>query len=62
MEKRFERIYVQNSITKSIEVLLDKSTGVQYLFCQSGYSGGAGLTPLLDSEGKPIIHIPEDLE
>ena len=33
-------------------VLLDKSTGVQYLFVQSGYAGG--LCPLLDKEGKPL--------
>ena len=34
-------------------VIVDKETGVNYLFVHSGYSGG--LTPLLDSEGKPII-------
>lgn len=34
-------------------VVVDKETGVNYLFFQRGYSGG--LTPLLDSDGKPII-------
>ena len=34
-------------------VLVDKKTGVTYLFIRSGY--GAGLTPLLDRDGKPVI-------
>ena len=33
--------------------VVDKETGVNYLFFQRGYGGG--LTPLLDSDGKPII-------
>ena len=40
-------------------VLVDKVTGVNYLFVSSGYAGG--LTPLLDREGKPIItSVPRD--
>ena len=40
-------------------ILVDKVTGVNYLFVQSGYAGG--LTPLLDRDGKPIITtIPRD--
>ena len=34
-------------------VIIDKETGVNYLFVACGYGGG--LTPLLDSDGKPII-------
>ena len=34
-------------------VSVDKETGVNYLFVACGYGGG--LTPLLDSDGKPII-------
>ena len=34
-------------------ICIDKQTGVNYLFVQSGYAGG--LTPLLDRDGKPII-------
>lgn len=51
-EKRFEKVYSQGAIDV-MEVWIDKQTGVNYLFLQSGYSGG--LTPLLDREGKPII-------
>ena len=36
-----------------MKVIVDRETGVNYLFIQSGYAGG--LTPLLDAEGKPII-------
>ena len=34
-------------------VIVDKETGVNYLFVACGYGGG--LTPLQDSDGKPII-------
>ena len=34
-------------------IIVDKETGVNYLYVHRGYSGG--LTPLLDSDGKPII-------
>ena len=51
-EERFVRIYSQGKIDY-IEILVDKETGVNYLYRQSGYSGG--LTPLLDKDGKPVI-------
>ena len=35
------------------QILVDKETGVNYLCWKSGY--GAGVTPLLDSEGKVIV-------
>ena len=52
---RFEITYKQgNALIKGLElVLVDKETGVNYLFVQSGYAGG--LTPILDAEGKPVI-------
>ena len=34
-------------------VLVDKQTGVNYLYAASGYSGG--LTVLLDAQGKPVV-------
>ena len=34
-------------------VIIDKETGVNYLYVCRGYGGG--LTPLLDANGKPII-------
>lgn len=49
---RFEKIYSQGKMT-SMEIWVDKETGVNYLFRQSGYAGG--MTVLLDREGKPVI-------
>ena len=51
-DERFERIYSQGKLT-SMEIWVDKETGVNYLFYQSGYAGG--MTVLLDKEGKPVI-------
>lgn len=51
-EKRFEKVYSQGALDIT-QILVDKETGVNYLFCQSGNAGG--LTPLLDREGKPVI-------
>ena len=51
-DERFEKIYSQGKLT-SMEIWVDKETGVNYLFCQSGYAGG--MTVLLDKEGKPVI-------
>ena len=51
-DKRFEVVYSQG-ISTATEIWVDKETGVHYLYHKSGYSGG--LTPLLDSEGKPVI-------
>ena len=34
-------------------VLVDRETGVNYLWTASGYAGG--LTVLLDAEGKPVV-------
>ena len=35
------------------QLLVDRQTGVTYLFISAGY--GAGLTPLLDAQGRPVI-------
>ncbi len=49
---RFEKIYSQGKVITT-QIWVDKVTGVNYLYHDSGYAGG--LTPLLDREGKPII-------
>ena len=41
------------SLMTDAVVIVVKETGVNYLFAHRGYGGG--LTPLLDSDGKPII-------
>ncbi len=50
-DKRFEKIYSQGM--GSMEIWVDKETGVNYLYRQSGYAGG--MTVLLDKDGKPVI-------
>ena len=52
---RFEIVYKEgNALVTGLKmVLVDKETGVNYLFVQSGYAGG--LTPLLDADGKPVV-------
>ena len=54
MEKneRFEQVYTQGMLS-TMEIWVDRETGVNYLFRTSGYAGG--LTPLLDRDGKPVI-------
>jgi len=54
--KRFEIILKEGSALSDagqIMVLVDKETGVNYLWMKSGYAGG--LTPLLEADGKPIV-------
>ena len=50
-DKRFIKTYSQGM--GSMEIWVDRETGVNYIFHQSGYAGG--LTPLLDRDGKPVI-------
>ena len=49
---RFEKIYTQGVLSVT-EIWVDKETGVNYIFHQSGYAGG--ITPLLGKDGKPVI-------
>ncbi len=52
MKSRFRKIYSQGALNR-LEIWLDTETGVNYLYQQSGYSGG--LTPLLDAKGNVVI-------
>lgn len=51
---RFEKVYSQGTVT-TMEIWVDKETGVNYIYHQSGYAGG--LTPLLDRDGKPVVSL-----
>lgn len=51
-DERFEKVYSQGTLNV-IEIWVDKETGVNYVFHQSGYAGG--MTPLLDKDGTPVI-------
>jgi hypothetical protein len=50
--KRFEEIY-KEGLTTGNRIIVDRVTGVHYLFSWSGNVGG--ITPLLDTDGKPVI-------
>lgn len=39
-EKRFVRIYKQETLTTMLEIWMDRDTGVNYLYRRNGYSGG----------------------
>ena len=49
---RFETVYSQGTLDV-VKVLVDKETGVNYVFTKEGYAGG--LTPLLDENGNVVI-------
>ena len=55
MNERFEVVYktIHSAGLEKRIIYVDKETGVNYLFAQIGYGGG--LTPLLDTDGKPVI-------
>lgn len=60
-EKRFRKVKKESlGFGETAFVFQDTKTGVNYLYVQSGYSGG--LTPLLDREGKPVVSSTSDIK
>lgn len=57
-EKRFVKTYSQGTLY-TIQIWVDRETGVNYLWHASGYSGG--LTVMLDQDGKPVVTPVEEL-
>ena len=52
-EKRFIKTYSQGGFSRTMEIWVDRQTGVNYICTQNGYSGG--MTPLLNRDGTPVI-------
>ena len=52
-ENRFLVKKMSGSFSVGTYVLVDKQTGVNYLYAVSGYSGG--LTVMIDAHGNPIV-------
>ena len=54
-DDRFIKVYSQSGGLSGnhMSIYVDKETGVNYLYSQSGYAGG--LTPLLNRDGTPVI-------
>ena len=53
-ETRFIKVLEEGGFLGSSEVWVDTQTGVQYLFHFDG--SAAGLTVLVDAEGKPLLY------
>ncbi len=60
--KRFIKTYSQGGFANpAVMILVDKQTGVNYMYTQSGYAGG--LTPLLNRDGTPVVTpVPKQYE
>ena len=54
-DDRFIRTYEQSSFGSSVEIWVDRETGVNYLYHNSGYGYGGGMTPLLKPDGTPVV-------
>ena len=54
LDERFLILKDTNSGLGFRSIIVDKETGVMYLFVGNGYRGG--LTVMFDSEGKPLIY------
>ena len=52
-DKRFIKTYSQPTFNTTIEIWVDKETGVNYIWRRDGYGGG--LTPLLDAHGNVVV-------
>ena len=53
-DDRFVKVYSQGGfVNNTFEIYVDKVTGVNYLYAAAGY--GAGMTPLLNADGKPVV-------
>lgn len=51
-ENRFEEVYKQGKLNV-VKMIRDNETGVLYMLHQDGY--GAGLTVMVDKDGKPLV-------
>ncbi len=59
-EQRFKVIRKEGSSLSEAgirQILVDRETGVHYLLWKAGY--GAGITPLLGADGKPVVDLSD---
>ena len=61
-DKRFIKVYSQGGgfSSPAVEVLVDRATGVNYIYASYGYSGG--ITPLLKPDGTPVVTPLQELK
>ena len=60
MSDRFKIAYSQNSFGSTIEILVDRETGVNYIWRRSCKAGG--MTPLLGADGRPVISVKDECD
>ena len=53
-DSRFVKVLEDSGFISSSEIWVDTQTGVQYLFHFNG--NAAGLTVLVDAEGRPLLY------
>ena len=53
-DSRFVKVLEDSGFISSSEIWVDTQTGVQYLLHYNG--NAAGLTVLVDAEGKPLLY------
>ena len=53
-DKRFDVIHKEGGMS-GCKIIVDKDTGVHYLFAWEGYGGG--ITPLLDKNGELVVEL-----
>ena len=56
--KRFAVKYKESQFVSSIEIMVDRETGVNYLMITQGE--GFSITPLLDANGQVVRDKPEN--
>ena len=60
-EKRFVRVHSESSLFTDTGIIVDRQTGVNYLYAAGSYGGG--VTPLLNRDGTPVItSVPREYE
>ena len=58
--KRFAVKYKESQFVSTIEIMVDRETGVNYLLVNQGH--GVSMNPLLDANGQVVRDKPEDWE
>lgn len=53
-EKRFEVVKSEGTFLNT-NIIVDKVTGVNYLFVSNTAENSGGLTPLLNADGTPVV-------
>ena len=56
--KRFAVKYTESQFVSTIEIMVDRETGVNYLLVNQG--NGVSMTPLLDANGQVVRDKPEN--